>query len=107
MNTPTKDLSFGIESSTFELLCSFFSRTPEVEEVIIFGSRAKGTYREGSDIDLLIRGHNVTSTTILNLMTEVDESGILMKIDFVNANNLTDLDVLSHINRVGKLFWKR
>lgn len=45
-------MKFGLKDETIEHVHDVFSRFPQIEEVIIYGSRAKGTYRNGSDIDL-------------------------------------------------------
>ncbi|MCW0484384.1 nucleotidyltransferase domain-containing protein [Gaoshiqia sediminis] len=49
-------MKFGLSETTISLLCSVFENYPEIEEVIIYGSRAKGNYREGSDIDITLKG---------------------------------------------------
>lgn len=55
----------GITDKSFHLLINTFSSYPEVEQVIIFGSRAKGNFKKGSDIDLTIKGNcHYTPTTI-------------------------------------------
>jgi predicted nucleotidyltransferase len=75
--------------------------------VVIFGSRAKGNFTEGSDIDLAIKGSAVTFDTVLNLMDKADSLGLLYKIDIQDYRAITDKDVLEHIQRVGKVFWRR
>lgn len=47
--------TFGITEKSYQLLLDAFVKYQEVEEVILFGSRAKGTYKKGSDIDLAIK----------------------------------------------------
>lgn len=59
--------SFGITETSYRLLMGTFSNYPEIEEVIIFGSRAKGTCKKGSDIDLAIKGDLCTSLLALDL----------------------------------------
>lgn len=42
----------------------------EIEEVVLFGSRAKGTHQQGSDVDLSIKGKGITHTTVLRLLVD-------------------------------------
>jgi predicted nucleotidyltransferase len=49
-------MKFGLSNATLEKFHSVFSKYPEIEEVLIYGSRAKGNYREGSDIDITLKG---------------------------------------------------
>jgi len=53
-------MRFGLTEDTIEKFHSVFRKYPEIEEVIIYGSRAKGNYREGSDIDLTLKGEELT-----------------------------------------------
>lgn len=88
-------------------LSGIFEATPGVNEVIIFGSRAKGNFAEGSDIDLAIKGKTVQFDTVLSLMAKVEDLGMLYKIDLQDYHAIVDKDVLDHIHKVGKIFWRR
>ncbi len=65
--------SFGITEKTYTMLLELFARHPEVEEAWLFGSRAKGKYKKGSDIDLAIKGSACNpglALTIANVANE-------------------------------------
>lgn len=47
---------FGLSNTVISEICNVFKMYPDIEEVLIFGSRAKGNYRTGSDIDLAAKG---------------------------------------------------
>ncbi len=98
---------FGLPENVMHSLGKVLESTPEVEEAIIFGSRAKGNYHPGSDIDLTIKGPAVSLNTILTLMSKTEDLGLLYKIDFQTYSTIADEAMLNHIDRVGKLFWKR
>ncbi|MGB3789487.1 MAG: nucleotidyltransferase domain-containing protein [Phormidesmis sp.] len=75
---------------------------PEIEEVVLFGSRAKGTYQQGSDVDLSIRGEGITHTTVLRLLDSLNEvRPIPYFFDVVDYNSLKDEPLRKHIDRVG------
>ena len=103
----TQVASFGLSYDVIKSLHQIFSASPEVEEVIIFGSRAKGNYSEGSDVDLVIKGKTVVLDTILNLMFEIEKLELLYRFDIQNFNTIHDQHVLDHIERVGKVLWNR
>jgi uncharacterized protein len=100
-------LETGLDEEIFDALAGIFSVTPEVEEVVVFGSRAKGNFSEGSDIDLAVKGQGITLTTVLDLMGRIEMLGLLYKIDIQNYNRIANKELTDHINRVGKTVWKR
>ncbi len=64
---------FGISDSSYALIISVFEKFPQVETALIFGSRAKGNYRNGSDIDLAIKGNDCTPETASHLSGIINE----------------------------------
>jgi predicted nucleotidyltransferase len=100
--------SFGITEKSFELLQKIFVRYPQIEEVIIFGSRAKGNYKKGSDIDLAIKGEQCSSGLALKLQSQISEElPIPYMVDVVDYNTLQHHELREHIDRVGLNFYKR
>jgi uncharacterized protein len=98
---------FGISERSFSLLREAFQRYPEVEEVLIFGSRAKGTHRPGSDIDLAIIGEKCTERTALNIAGYLNEEvPIPYFVDVVYYEGLKHPELKAHVERVGKPLFK-
>ena len=80
----------------------------EVEEAYIFGSRAKGTYKKGSDIDIAIKGKNITFNTVAKLLSELEEETTLPYFfDIVHYDECTTKALIEHIDRVGICIFKR
>ncbi len=99
---------FGITPKSYQLIQDTFPKYPEIEEVIIFGSRAKGTYKHGSDIDLAIKGKHCNNKIAMNISGILNEElPIPYKIDIVSYNDLSNEDLKEHIDRVGKLFYEK
>lgn len=97
---------FGIyPKSNLEILKIIESCT-SIDEVIIYGSRAKGNFKEGSDIDITLKG-KVTKEDLLKIWNDLDESYIPYKFDISIYNDLKSEKLIEHINRVGKIFYKR
>lgn len=75
----------------------------EVEEVVLFGSRAKGTHDRGSDVDLAIKGRGINRDTVFRLSDELNEERPLPYFfDIVDYDSLEeDEPIKAHIDRVG------
>jgi predicted nucleotidyltransferase len=102
-----KEVDFGLKQSTIEKIRGIFSGHPEVEQVLLYGSRAKGNYRPGSDIDLTICGEAVTLSQLLKIENELDELLLPYKIDLSLRHKIDSPELLAHIRRVGKVFYEK
>ena len=99
---------FGISEKSCKLILSSFSSYPAIEEVIIFGSRAKGNYRNGSDIDLAIKGEACTHLLAMELSGKLNEGlPVPYHIDVVDYSSLENMELKEHIDRVGLVFYKK
>lgn len=102
-----KNGEFGLKRSTIEQIKAVFSRHPQVERVILYGSRAKGNYRAGSDIDLTIVGNSLTLSDLFQIEHELDELLLPYKIDLSLFHQIDNPELLEHIGRVGQIFYQR
>lgn len=100
-------MPYGLNDQTIARLIAVFSACPEIDRVILYGSRAKGNYRPGSDIDLTIVGDAVTPSKCLQIANELDDLLLPYKIDLSLMRQIEDREVIEHINRVGKNFFER
>lgn len=98
--------NFGLGAETVSRICSVFSAHPEVIEVRIYGSRAKGNYRSGSDIDLTMMGSGITTSMLFRVGDEIDELLLPYKVDLSVYKDIDNIDLLEHIERVGQVFYK-
>lgn len=100
--------SFGLSDQSYKLLQDTFNRYTEVEEVILFGSRAKGNYKKGSDIDLAIKGKNCNASLALDIKGFINEVlAVPYMVDVVDYNSLTHAELKEHIDRVGVTFYTK
>jgi uncharacterized protein len=95
------DLKYGIRTQIWDNILSVLQSNPVVQEVILFGSRAKGNFKPGSDIDLCLKGVNITYKDIQVILTKLDDLDLPWKIDMLHYESITDTAVLEHIDRVG------
>jgi predicted nucleotidyltransferase len=100
-------MSFGLSDIDIEKIKNVFGRFPQIEQVIIYGSRAMGNYRPNSDIDLTVKGLSI-SLDILNKITQnLDDLLLPYLIDISNFKQLDNPEFINHIERVGKVFYQK
>ena len=100
-------LKFGLKERDIKTIEGIFIKHSDVEEVHLFGSRAKGNYKSGSDIDLAIITEAILPKTISIITTEFEESSLPFKVDLVHFPTLKSADFIDHIKRVGIVFYKK
>lgn len=100
-------MQFGLSEDIIKGIQSVFENNSKVDKVFIFGSRAKGNYRPGSDIDLAIKGTEITEKDILNLHIKLSELDIPYKVDLLNYHTIKEPELKDHIDRVGIEFYSR
>ena len=66
-------MAFGLSDDVIQKMQQVFAQFSNLEQVIVFGSRAKGNYKEGSDIDLVLKGHAIDLSTLQSLEIRRDE----------------------------------
>src|SRR6266487_4665599 len=99
---------FGLSDETTKWILRTIQVFPEIEEVIIFGSRAKGTSKPGSDIDFAIKG-NFPEFNYPERLKTMLQDGLYLPyfFDVVDYYKITNPDLKEHIDRVGKIFYSR
>jgi uncharacterized protein len=100
-------MNFGLTEITINKIISVFTDHPEIEKAIIYGSRAKGNYRNGSDIDITLYGDTIQYSLLSSLNQEIDALNLPYLFDISLYNELESDDLKEHINRVGQLFYKK
>ncbi len=90
-----------------ETIQNIFAKYLAMQKVVIFGSRAKGTYKYGSDIDLAVINEGVPETIISKINSAFEDSSLPYYVDLVNYSTLTHWELKDHIKRVGVLFFTR
>ena len=99
-------MEFGLSDNIVNILKNFFDKFPEVNEVKIYGSRAKGNYRKGSDIDLALYG-DIEYSLLAKICGEIEELPTPYKFDITDYNTISNENLKDHIDRIGKTFYKK
>lgn len=100
-------MKYGLTKTTIHHICAVFGRFPEVEKAILYGSRAKGNFKTGSDIDLTLVGEALTSDVCTTIASELDDLLLPYTIDLSIFKMLHHTELQEHIKRVGVVFYKR
>lgn len=98
-------VKYGLSQWTINDLIGVFRKHPKISKVIIFGSRAKGNYRPGSDIDLAVEGSSIDFKELMSIRADIDDLGLLYMVDVIDYNKKRDTPIGEHIDRVGKVFY--
>lgn len=101
-------MSFGLCATDLRYIMDTLKKFPEIKKAAIFGSRAKGNYKPGSDVDIAIWGEEVTFNTVSRLRSLLEEqSPMPYFFDVVDYTHLTHEQLREHIARVGKTIFSR
>ncbi|MGK9064901.1 nucleotidyltransferase domain-containing protein [Stutzerimonas chloritidismutans] len=100
-----KMLESGLSEADVYQIRRVLSRFPSLKEAILYGSRAKGSYRPGSDIDLVLKGDRLSHQTLLDIQWLLEELPLPYKFDVSLFSHLDNPELIEHIARVGKVFY--
>jgi uncharacterized protein len=100
-------MKYGLSDATIEKICAVFAQFPAVKKAVLYGSRAKGNYKAGSDIDLTLYGTELTHAVHLKISEALDELLLPYTIDLSIFAELQHENLEEHIQRVGVVFYER
>lgn len=100
-------MKYGLSEETIEKISGVLTRHPSVEKAVLYGSRAKGTFKPGSDIDLSLYGGTITSNELGEIDSELDDLLLPYTFDLLIFDTLKQINLRAHIERVGKIFYER
>lgn len=98
----TSSSLFGLKQSQLSQITITLRQWPKIKNAIIFGSRAMGTFREGSDIDIALDAPGMSHDEYLRLSTQLDDLLLPHKIDLILIHQINNQALLDHIQRVGQ-----
>ena len=101
-------MSRGLQQRAIDSITKASEEFPEIEEVVLFGSRAKGNFKKASDIDLAIKGKTITDITVTRLSSRLNEELPLPYFfDVVHYESIGNPDLVGHIDRIGKIIYRK
>ena len=99
-------MKFGLSDLVIQELQDVFRRYANIEKVLIFGSRSKGDYRAGSDIDLAVIGKDIDYSVLLDIQCDIEDLELLYSIDLIDYQKKKGTPIGDHIDRVGQVFYE-
>ena len=98
---------FGLSIEDREKINNLFKQFEFVDKVILYGSRAKGNYKPSSDIDITLFGDNLTLSQLQLIENEIDDLLLPYKFDVSIYKQISNIELIEHIDRVGKVLYMK
>jgi len=92
---------FGLKEATINKIIAVFAKYTQIEKILLYGSRAKGNYRNGSDIDLTLIGDQLDYSQLSSIESDIDDLFLPYSFDISIFKDIDNPDLVDHINRVG------
>jgi predicted nucleotidyltransferase len=100
-------MDYGLSPVAVQRIQEVLARFPNIDKAVVYGSRAMGTYKTGSDIDLTLYGDTLTMQNLAAISSELDDLLLPYTIDLSLFSMLNNTDLREHVGRVGKVFYAR
>ncbi len=99
---------FGLSTEDLNYIILVLKQISQIEKAVMFGSRAQGNYKKGSDVDISISGEKINFDIVANLHSKLEEqSPMPYFFDIVDYTHLQHPKLKQHIDEVGKIFYRR
>ena len=100
-------MMFGLKTATISAIHQVLAQHPALKKAILYGSRARGNYRPGSDIDLTLEGETLDLSILHKIENDIEELMLPYRLDVSLKNHIKNTDLLDHIRRVGLTFYEK
>lgn len=98
-------MNWGLKEETIAQVTDVLAQHPEVEQAILYGSRAKGNFKNGSDVDLTLKGQHLNQPTVWEIRGKLDDLSTPYTFDISFFDDISNQELIDHINRVGVMFY--
>lgn len=98
---------FGLSDKTIKVITDLFKKYTQINKVIIFGSRARGNFKNSSDIDMAICGENIDFKFIRHISAELDELPTPYSFDVLNYSDVENNEIKTNIDKDGVIFYQK
>ncbi len=97
----------GLTPEQLALLQHVFNKHPQIAAVKLYGSRAKGTFHERSDVDLVLVGTGIDRFLVADLLMDLADTDLPYTVDLQNYSEIKNRALIEHIDRVGLVIYER
>ena len=106
MNTHKNQITeYGFRQRVLDFIVNLPNLYPEIQKIVLYGSRAKGTFKPGSDIDLAVYGPGLDFDTVREITNYLEGLPTLYQFDVTHMDTLKHQGLKDHVGRVGKLIY--
>ena len=106
--TNTMASQFGLKEQDLKNIISIISAEKAVEQAYVFGSRAKGNFKTGSDVDIALKGSTLTSEQVLHISYLLNQETLMpYKFDILNYFDIDNKSLSEHIDRIGIIIYEK
>jgi predicted nucleotidyltransferase len=98
---------FGLPTGTLQKIIELFKNHSEIQRAYIYGSRAKGNFKPGSDIDICIFSSTMDLSAKFKLDLELDDLLLPYKIDLAVFQMIENQNLIEHIQRAGVTIYQK
>jgi predicted nucleotidyltransferase len=99
-------MKHGLKENVLKGMNNVFAKYRQIDKVLLFGSRAKGTHKNGSDVDLALVGESLTLQDLQNISLDLDELYLPYSFDLLIFKDIENPELLSHVERVSVLVYE-
>ena len=100
--------AFGFTLSDRTELQHAFESDPNIQKAVLFGSRAQGHFKPGSDVDLALFAEGDGFRVVSSLKNRLEEgTGMPYFFDIVDYGTLSDVNLKEEIDREGKMIYEK
>lgn len=100
-------MKYGLKESVLGDIINVFAKQAKIDKVLLNGSRAKGNYKKGSDIDLALFGEDLNLQDLHKILLELDQLYLPYEVDLVIFEKIKNEDLIGHINRIGIAIYEK
>ena len=96
----------GLSINESSQIIQLISNHNEVEEIVLFGSRAKGNFKKGSDVDLTLKGDKLNLYLLNDISREISDLNMPYTIDLSIYHQIKNDELINHIERIGQVVFR-
>ena len=100
-------MPYGLTDNQISGILEILKENNKLQKIVLYGSRVKGNFSPGSDIDLALTGDSLDFNDIVDYKVRLDNLPILNKIDLVIYNQIQEPALIEHIKRIGRAIYQR
>lgn len=99
---------FGLTAKDRKIIVDITKQFEEINEIILFGSRAMGNFKRGSDVDLALKGERVTKSIVHQVDDYLNEQSLMPYFfDVLDYKEIKNTALKNHIDTEGKTLYKK